>query len=179
MSDRIPFGSFAVVTALISMVGLDADAQRSPTTPSRAASCQFQGARETPLTLGGHAAYIEPQAFVSNGDRLLLVGTPTYLWRTGGPLALIPEDSTVGAVLDGSGQAAPLPSPVAVRLVNDVRAAPAAKGSWAVMFAEAEPRRPQDTPQVTAYWFGITDGTRWKNLTRLTIEGASARSISP
>ena len=179
MSGCIPSrGSLALATALIAAVGPDARAQRSPSPPRPAASCQLLGTRDASLTLRGHSAYIEPQAFVSDGDRLLLVGRPTYVWRKGGPVALIAGDSTVGAVLDGAGHAESLPSPIAPRLVNDMRAAAATKGSWAVMFAEAEPRRPQDTPQVTAYWFGITDGTRWKNLTRLPTEGMSPRSIS-
>ena len=159
-------------------LGSSTRAQSKSSTPSVSSECTIGRIVDSVLIVGGHRAYIEPQSFVAEGNRVLLAGTPTYLWETGDRPALVSGDSTIGAILDASGRVSPLPSPVAVRLVNDVRAAAAGAGKWAVMFAEAEPVRPQQTAHVTAYWFGLTDGERWTDLRRLEIRDGRPRSIA-
>jgi hypothetical protein len=97
------------------------------------------------------------------------------VWETRGRIGLVEGDSTIGAILDAAGNARPLASPIAARLVNDVRAAATETGSWAVMFAEAEPVQPPATPRVVAYWFGITDGARWSSIHRIAISDGAPR----
>lgn len=148
------------------------------TTATTAQLCRVGPLADTTVIIEGHAAYVEPQTFVSEGDRVLLAGTPMFVWETRGRIGLVEGDSTIGAVLDATGNARPLASPIAARLVNDVRAAATGSGSWAVMFAEAEPVQPPAMPRVVAYWFGITDGARWNSVNRIAIGDGAPRSIS-
>jgi hypothetical protein len=174
---------FAVIAALAGFMtaGSEARAQlRAAAKPAALPTCRVTSVAERALVVGGRAVYVEPQAFIASGSRLLLAGTPVFVWGdSSGVPVLLRRDSVIGVVIDASGRARLLapPRPLAGRFIHDVRAAPAKAGEWAVAFAEGEPMSyPPRDPQVTAYWFGITNGARWRALERLPMTPARPRS---
>ena len=124
-----------------------------------------------PVRLGdGTRVFVEPQGIAAAGGKVLVAGTPNYLWRTSesGGATLVGRDTVLGVVIDGHGTGALVPAPIVASRVHNVRTASYENGTWAVVFAEAPPpERPRDDPRVVAYWFGVTDGSRWLKLERL------------
>jgi hypothetical protein len=171
----------AMLVAVATLAAItEASAQRPASAlPRTPLACSAPTVGETPLVVDGRAVYVEPQAFVPSGDRLLLAGTPVYVLGVAGEPAFVRRDSVMGVVIDSSGLATLLVPPVAGRLVHDVRAAAAGPGEWAVTFAEAEPTpTPRDEPRVMAYWFGLTDGASWSRLTRIPFPDRPPRSMA-
>jgi len=118
---------------------------------------------------GDRRIFVEPEAVASNGSLILVAGQPTYLWSVKASYAsLVGRDTVLGVIIDSVANATIIPAPIGAKRVQTVRAVAGGAGRWAVTFAEAEPRaKLGDDPRVVAYWFGITDGTRWLRLEKL------------
>lgn len=133
--------------------------------------CRVAGSQLLPIQLPGHRqVYVEPQAFAAAGNRLLLAGQPTYLWRmTNGVVAYDTSEAVFGVVMDPEGHGTIVPPPIDERRVRAVRVLGRTDGAWDVTFAEVTPITEQENAEsrVKAYWFGVTDGTRWRQLVRL------------
>lgn len=117
----------------------------------------------------GERVFVEPEVVAAAGERVLVAGTPTYLWSSPeSGAALIARDTILGVVVDTRGNGAIVPAPIAARTVHAVRAAAVDANTWGVFFVEAAPTiRVQDDPYVTGMWFGLTDGVRWFQVTKL------------
>lgn len=137
--------------------------------------CTATLAAKTPVRLSnGGSVFVEPQAVVTSGDRILIAGNPTYVWYLeNGRVSAVGRDSIFGIVTDRTGRATAIPSPLRPGHVHAVRAAAHDSGQWAVVFADADPPVRFAGPiHVRAYWFGITDGARWIRLEKLpAVEG--------
>ncbi len=161
------------VVAIISMLAPSTvDAQAA------ARACTATPAFQVPIRLdGARPVYVEPQAVVSSGDRILVAGNPTYVWYLKDDRVVAAgRDSIFGIVVQRDGRAQAVPSPLPPGRVHSVRAAPHADGQWAVVFVEAAPPPRFASPvNVEAYWFGVTDGTRWLRMEKLpALEGKFA-----
>lgn len=120
----------------------------------------------------GLELYVEPVAFVASGKRVLLAGTPNYLYtrRADGSVLRQVRDSVFGVVIDADLRAHTIPSPIPARLVSGVRASAREDGAWDVVFAQEEPWNrfpPPDSSRVV--WYGKYDGREWSSLTRLPV----------
>jgi hypothetical protein len=125
----------------------------------------------------GRSIYVEAQAFVRDGPRVLLAGTPNYI--ISGTAGSVARDSVFGVILSNDGSLQPVPWPREGRF-TDVRATVLPGGGWAVTMAEIEERDPKSpvNPVVLAYWAGRTDGERWWNVQQLPSLQGRLRSIN-
>jgi hypothetical protein len=173
---KLVLGCLSAAAALV-VAGPDPRGQRRRAAAAERRECDARTLRDTRVVVDGRAVYIEPQAFVASGDRLLLAGTPAYVHGRDGEPVLVRRDSAIGVVISVSGGATLLASPISGRFVHDVRATAVREGRWAVAFAEAERvAHGRDDPTVIAYWFGVTDGDRWDRLLRVPVAEGRLRS---
>ena len=138
-------------------------------------ACTATLASKRPVRMpDGASVFVEPQAVATSGLRILIAGNPTYLFHTEQDrITGVARDSIFGVVMTRDARASAIPSPLPAGRVHAVRAAPYENGHWAVVFAEAPPRAKFSAPiKAEAYWFGVTDGTRWLRMERLpAVEG--------
>lgn len=131
---------------------------------SASASCRIEGVSRTAMRLNdGREVYIEPQAVVSDGGRILLAGRPTYVWTRDAPGGIQPDegDESIGVFLDGN-DATLIEAPVGARLLDDLRAASLGGGSWAVLMSELDPdSRFPERDGATHVWYAEHDGRDW------------------
>ena len=188
-SDRIA-GRVSSVGALVLLVTLAASpfpwargieaasANRPAGGPARPLpSCSVLETSRAPLVVdGSREMYVEPSALLPSRGRIVLAGTPTYLWSPGGagdPREFV-RDSVFGAILGPDGQARTIPNPIDAPYLTNIRGAATADGRWAFVFSES--KHPTDVPQpdsVLAVWYGVFDGTTWVTRERLPIPANS------
>ena len=105
------------------------------------------------------------------GDRVLLAGKPSYLFRKRRPGAggdLESEGVVFGAVIEADGTARTVVAPpVNAGTVTAVAAAALGPDRWRVIFAVPDSIRADRSRVVRAYWHGVYDGARWTNIERL------------
>ena len=159
--------------------GAQAGSVRSRPAPSlepgsaTAGTCTVREVSREPLVVDrAREMYVEPVVVQPSGNRVLLAGTPNYLFQPGFPGMArdFVRDTAFGAVLepDGSAHLVPAPSQVDSRLIADPRALPLSGGGWEVVFAELKiPSDPQYQDTVVAYWYGVFDGRAWNSVERL------------
>lgn len=140
--------------------------------------------RQAVSAVDGRELYVEPVEFsASREGRLLLAGTPNYVWTrdSGGTLAAVARDSIFGALVDDSGRARMIPSPIDPQLLSGIRAVARSDGTWSVVFAELRPgTRFPENETAARLWYGVLDGVTWSRLEQLPVptEG-ELRSSSP
>ncbi|MEO6445578.1 MAG: hypothetical protein ABIZ91_00940 [Gemmatimonadaceae bacterium] len=157
-----------------------------------APQCRVGKAKVGRLTLPGvRGAYIESSTFVSAGQRVLLAGTPNYLWTApapggkagtetpsgvrdssagnGAPPA-VARDSIFGAVRDASGRWSAVPIPAPGRMFTDPRAVASGDGLWDLIFLEIPaPLRMANNDTIVGIWHGQLRGNRWEFARRLDV----------
>lgn len=134
--------------------------------------------RRSLVLSSGDQVYVEPQSIVASGSRIIVAGTPSYLWKKGSAGFELLADSIIAAVTDSAGNAVVIRSTLAPGHAHDVRALALPDGRWALLFHEAPPpARMGDEVEVRAVWFGIVSGSRWEVLERIAIGDARLRSM--
>src|SRR5881392_1901236 len=82
--------------------------------------------------------YIEPEAFAVAGRRLLLAGSPSYVWqRTPSGSKLKAQNAFLGVIVGSSGRSRPVFTPRAGQNPAHVRALGRPSGTWAVVFMDS------------------------------------------
>lgn len=133
--------------------------------------CELVRTTRVPVRLkGGRQVYVEPNAVIRSGKRILVAGFPSYVWT--GPGNSIEESHNLlfGIVISPDGSAEEIRSPLAPGHLSDVRAVALPDGKWAATFADVAPEtqfNEKVLPRAESYWFGITDGRRWLILEKL------------
>jgi len=135
--------------------------------------CRVREVSRFPLALAdGRHAYVEPQAVAASAGRVLVAGSPSYLWN--GARGAPTRDSIFGVVLAAGGSARAIPSPVPARLVLGARALGRGDGGWDVAFVEMEPgysAREDASAPVARLRAGVYDGRAWRGLETLPATG--------
>jgi hypothetical protein len=127
------------------------------------ADCAAFSVKSVPVVLGdGRPVYIEPSAVVSSGDRLLVAGSPSYVWNSHDKSTADSRNTLFGAVITGDGTAQSVPSPLEPGHLSDVRAVALGNGLWAAAFADVRP----DTQFNPNVWPKV-DGYRWNKMAHL------------
>lgn len=120
---------------------------------------------------GGRELYLEPVVFAVSGERALLAGKPSYIFRNRAPGDTADLESRhviFGALIEPDGTARTVsPPPVNDGKVTAVAAAASGVNSWRVIFAELDSIATNYPQVISAYWHGMYDGTRWSALERL------------
>jgi hypothetical protein len=148
-------------------------------------ACSVREVSRVPLVVEGRSElYVEPTALAVSRGKLLLAGTPNYLWRRrpGDRVLLEAQDSVFGAIITRDGRARIVYAPVRANLVASVRVLGRDDGKWDVVFAEiARPRaNPGDEGVAVRWWYGVFDGESWSSLEQLpTPSGVTFRLFNP
>lgn len=124
----------------------------------------------TPLVLDdGASVSIDPSALVTDGVRVLALGTPTIVWPSGaGDSAMPPsEQRGIGALVEPTGRVRIVPMPPGHDDVQFPRAVPAGRGRFHVLFVTGKYGAPGspiafDTATI---WYGLLEGERWTGVT--------------
>jgi hypothetical protein len=167
---RIGWTSASHTLALaLTVFGTGQDVRQKSSGNQLGRSCSIVERSFLPLKLDGRLVYVEPQAFAAARDRLLLAGSPSYIWRASpGVPALEARNSILGVVIEPDRRVSALASPIKSGPVDYIRALGRADGTWALVFAETAPPKDQSpNPPVVDYWFAVSDGKTWRQLTRL------------
>jgi hypothetical protein len=142
--------------------------------------CGVVRSKRVPVVLNdGRQVYVEPDAVVKSGNRLLVAGSPSYIWAGPRNSAEQSRNTLFGIVISLDGTADTIPSPLATGHLSNVRALALPDGTWAATFADVAPETQFNetvTPRTDAYWFGITDGQRWLTLEKLPASNGKLRS---
>lgn len=134
--------------------------------------------RDRLTVLGGRPAYVDADAFVTDGKgSTLLAGTLNLIWKISpeGEINGVTSDSIFGVVIAPDGTAEPVPAPMDPRLIEGIRAAPRPGGGWDVVFVEVFPSPPTpdslppETKRAAHVWYGWYDGADWSELERLPV----------
>jgi hypothetical protein len=127
--------------------------------------CRVLRSKRVPIVLrDGRQVYVEPNAIVQSGKRILVAGFPSYVWGAKGNSQVDLRNTLFGIVISPDGSADFIPSPLPAGHLSDVRALALPNGNWAATFADVAPEtqfNPKISPRVEGYWFGITDGKTW------------------
>lgn len=122
--------------------------------------------------------YVEPQAVEFAGRRLLIAGSPNYMWIGAGSEAgaTVARDSVFGVIRDSRGRWTSVPKPPGIRWFTGVRALARRDGRWDVVFVELpEMYSPSGRDSTIAAWHGVLSAAGWEDLERLPV--APARFI--
>jgi hypothetical protein len=115
--------------------------------------------------------YVEPVLFSVSEGKILMAGTPNYIYATpiGDAPAPFKQSAIFGAVADKDGLARTIPSPV-TGLPMSQRGVARSDGSWDVVFAEepADYKFP-DREHIVALWYGVLRGNTWSNLEKIPL----------
>jgi hypothetical protein len=153
-------------------------AQRGPVAQAEPA-CVVATLPQRSLVLpSGERIYVEPQSAVANPTRMIVAGTPSYVWKKAAAGFDLVADSVIAAITDTAGNAIAVRSHLAPGRAHDVRALALPDGRWALLFHEGPPPpRMGDEVDVRALWFGIVSGSRWDVLEKIPIGDARPRSM--
>lgn len=120
---------------------------------------------------GDRELYLEPVVVEAAGDRVLLAGKPSYLFRKrpSGASGDLESDGVVfGAVVHADGTAGMVGAPpVDAGNVTAVAASPVGGDRWRVIFAVPDSAHTDGSRVVRSYWHGVYDGARWTEIERL------------
>ena len=145
------------------------------------ADCRVLSSRRVPVLLkDGRQVYVEPNAVVQSGERILVAGFPSYVWARKGSSRVDSRNVLFGIVVSPDGSADFIPSPLPAGHMSDVRAVALPNGNWAATFADVAPETQfnrKTMPRVDGYWFGITDGKVWLVLQRVPNTGGVLRPL--
>ncbi|MBD0320405.1 MAG: hypothetical protein ICV87_08730 [Gemmatimonadetes bacterium] len=148
-----------------------------------AVACEVRETSRRPLIVeNSRRIYVEPLAISASPEgKLLIAGRHNYLFErtASGEWNAVAQDSIFGAVLPQRGPGKSLRSPVAMRLVDGIRAVAHENGTWAVVFAEAQTGgADQPRGRVARLWHGVVDGSGWRSLEPLPLPRAAVLEMS-